>query len=151
MLFSYIKSDPELNYLTTFIDSNGSATQEIWAGLAPVTDAVMLDLKVFDNAKHIELTGKSNSQVKESIRYLAAIGKLYEVRLLLIPGQNDSLAELTATSRWLMEIDPQIRVKVNAFKSHGVRGKAKNWPNVSESELANYREILASSGVVNLA
>lgn len=141
-LFSQIKKHRELSQLTTFIDSNGNATQEIWDKLAPCTDGVMLDLKTLDESRHIALTGSSNSKVLDSIEYLNSINKLYEVRLLLVPGQNDSDEELTSTVTWLKGVNPTMKIKINAFKTHGVRAEARQWPEVSEADLLRYRSII---------
>ena len=141
-LFKEIKSRKEFKGLTTFIDSNGNAPQEVWIQLAPFTDGVMLDLKALDDAKHIELTGNSNVVVLDSIRYLDSIAKLYEVRLLLVPGQNDSDRELIDTAVWLRGINPEMRIKINAFKTHGVRALARQWPEASDADLARYKDIV---------
>ena len=36
--------------------------------------------------------------------------RLYEVRLLPVPGQNDSDEALASTARWLVGVDPSVRV-----------------------------------------
>ena len=84
--FAALAADPQLRTLTRFIDSNGVADAAVWQSLLPVTDGVMLDLKAFDPAMHRYLTGSDNAPVLDSIRDIAATGKLYEVRLLLVPG-----------------------------------------------------------------
>ncbi|MBF8252545.1 MAG: Radical SAM domain protein [Actinobacteria bacterium] len=140
-LFEEIKRLPEFAHLTTFIDSNGNAPEYIWESLAPFTDGVMLDLKALDDASHIALTGSSNEVVLESIKFLDSINKLFEVRLLLVPGQNDSDEELIKTAVWLKGINPDMKIKINAFKSHGVRAAARDWPEVGESDLIRYRSI----------
>ena len=150
-LFSAIKSNSTFSHLTTFIDSNGSANKETWDLLSPVTDAVMLDLKVLDKSKHLALTGSSNQEVLASIKYLASISLLFEVRLLLVPNQNESEEELAATAKFLLEIDANMRIKINRFMTHGVRAKARKWSEVSELEVLRYREILQRHGVKALA
>jgi pyruvate-formate lyase-activating enzyme len=150
-LFGAIKADDQLGGLTTFIDSNGSASREVWDALAPVTDGVMVDLKVLDDTRHVELTGESNAPVLASIAYLNSIGLLYEVRLLLVPGQNDAPGDLAATAQWLRGIDPDIRVKVNSFMTHGVRAAAKEWPEATAEDLAGYRATLLREGLVRIA
>ncbi len=150
-LFRAIKDDPELCHLTTFIDSNGSAKQDTWERLAPVTDGAMIDLKVLDETKHLALTGSSNGEVVKSIRILTDLSLLYEVRLLLLPRQNDSELELAATAEFLLAIDPNIRIKVNRFMTHGVRAQARKWTEVSEEEVLGYKGILRSNGVKELA
>ena len=141
-LFSAIKSSDEFKGLTTFIDSNGSAAPDVWSSLAQVTDGVMLDLKALDDERHIELTGSSNSVVLNSIQQLSSLGILHEVRLLLVPGQNDSDEQLIKTAIWLKSVDPAMRIKINTFKTHGVRSSAREWPEVNESDLARYKAII---------
>lgn len=141
-LFKQVKTSKEFEGLTTFIDSNGNAPQIIWDELSPFTDGVMLDLKALDDAKHLELTGSSNAVVLESIKYLDSIRKLYEVRLLLVPGHNDSDKQLIDTAMWLRAINPQMKIKINAFKTHGVRALARQWPEVSDEDLARYKKIV---------
>ncbi len=150
-LFKTIKSTPELAHLTTFIDSNGNTPRPIWELLAHVTDGVMMDLKVLDPVKHQALTGHTHESVLNSIKFLAARGLLYEVRLLLIPGINDSDIELRDTANYLLSIDPLMRLKINAFKAHGVRASARQWRDVCEDDCMRYRNVLTQSGVVNLA
>ncbi len=141
-LFTAIKSTEEFKSLTTFIDSNGNASPDVWKALALVTDGVMLDLKALDDERHIELTGSSNSVVLNSIQQLSSLGILFEVRLLLVPGHNDSDEELIKTAIWLKSVDPAMRIKINAFKTHGVRASARQWPEVNENELARYKAII---------
>ena len=141
-LFKEIKKRPEFSSLTTFIDSNGNAPKAVWDLLAPYTDGVMLDLKALDDASHIALTGSSNAVVLESIKYLDSIGKLFEVRLLLVPGHNDSDDELIKTAVWLKGVNPDMKIKINAFKQHGVRATARDWPEVSDEDLTRYHSHL---------
>lgn len=141
-LFKEIKKHPEFAQLTTFIDSNGNAPKEVWDALAPYTDGIMLDLKALDEESHIALTGSSNAIVLESIKHLDSIAKLYEVRLLLVPGHNDSDEVLIRTAIWLKGVNPDMKIKINAFKSHGVRAAARDWPDVSDDDLVRYRSII---------
>jgi pyruvate-formate lyase-activating enzyme len=146
-LFSKMQEDSEMETLTRFIDSNGNASVATWQELIQVTDGVMLDLKVLDEEKHIALTNQSNREVLESIKYLAENGSLYEVRLLLIPGINDSEEELISTARWLMALNPEIQVRINAFNNHGVRSPASDWPIATSEDVGRYTEILKNGGV----
>ena len=121
-LFTAIKASDEFSSLTTFIDSNGNTPVEVWDQLASVTDGVMLDLKSLDNKHHRELTGSSNESVLESIKYLSALGILYEVRLLLIPGHNDSDEQLIPTLEIIKqsvergELDKEIAAAANLLR-----------------------------------
>jgi pyruvate-formate lyase-activating enzyme len=141
-LFKEMKKRPEFSSLTTFIDSNGNASKSVWDLLAPYADGVMLDLKALDDASHIALTGSSNEVVLESIKHLDSIGKLFEVRLLLVPGHNDSDDELIKTAVWLKGVNPDMKIKINAFNTHGVRATARDWPEVNDADLLRYHSRL---------
>ena len=149
-LFAAVKTDPELGHLTTFIDTNGSAPRAVWDRLVPVTDGTMVDLKAFDPEVHLRLTGTTNTSVLTSIRHLAGRGKLYEVRLLLVPGINDSAAQLRETADWLLSVDPLVRIKVIAFRRHGVRASARDWPEATPQQRADWCGVLREAGVRDL-
>lgn len=148
--FTRIRTDDEFAHLTTFIDSNGFAPRAVWDVLAPVTDGVMLDLKAFDPALHVQLTGQPNDPVLDSITYLASLGLLYETRLMLVADVNDSDVQLQATAEWLTAVDPEMRVKINHFHAHGTRAAAREWPEADEDRRARNRAALTSAGVRNL-
>ncbi len=120
-LFTAIKADPDLSRLTCFVDSNGACNQATWDYFAPVMDGAMLDLKCFDSTIHKAMTGHSNEQVLASIAHLQKIGLLYEVRLLLLAGTNDDPALLCKTAEWFAGLDPNMRLKIIGFRSHGAR------------------------------
>jgi pyruvate-formate lyase-activating enzyme len=149
-LFAALRSDPDLAHLTTFIDTNGSAPREVWDRLLPVTDGTMVDLKAFDPEAHLRLTGTTNTTVLTSIRHLAGRGKLYEVRLLLVPSMNDSAEQLRETADWLLSVDPLVRVKVIAFRRHGVRAAARSWPEATPAQRDDWCDALRRAGVQDL-
>ena len=149
-LFALVKADSELAHLTRFVDTNGSAPQEVWDRLLPVIDGAMVDLKALDPMVHQRLTGVSNGPVLSSIRYLARQGRLHEVRLLLVPGVNDSTEQLRATADWLLCADPLVRIKVIAFRRHGVRATARSWPEATTTRRELWRETLRAAGVDDL-
>lgn len=118
-LFRAIKA--QLPRLTCFVDSNGACSPAVWDTLDPVMDGAMIDLKCLDPEIHRSMTGEPNDEVLASIRHLHALGKLYEVRLLLLAGVNDDPALLRRTGEWLAAIDPHMRLKVIGFRDHGAR------------------------------
>jgi pyruvate formate lyase activating enzyme len=150
-LFAAIKTDPELGRLTTLVDSNGAATREVWDLLAPVMDGAMIDLKALDPDTHVRLTGCGNDAVLESIRYLTQLGKLYEVRLLIVPGHNDNPATMAETVRWLREVDPQMRIKVIGFRSHGVRPEMSHLVDADPETVAALGDVALAAGFREVA
>jgi YjjW family glycine radical enzyme activase len=147
-LFQALRAEPALARLTRFIDSNGAASVATWERLAPHFEGAMIDLKAYADGLHQRLTGASNASVRLSIEHLARIGKLHEVRLLLIPGVND--AEVAATARYLFGIDPQLRVKLIGFRRHGTRSAAHAWNEPDGSQLAAYAAQLRAAGLTRI-
>ncbi|MCE5258839.1 MAG: glycyl-radical enzyme activating protein [Chloroflexi bacterium] len=64
--------------------------------ILPVTDLVMLDIKLLDPAKHKECTGVSNERILENIRELGKCSRPLIVRTPIIPGMNDTPDEVLA-------------------------------------------------------
>lgn len=120
-LFDELRRDSDLGELSLLVDSNGACPPGVWDDLAPVFDGAMIDLKCIDPSVHAAMTGRSNAEVLASIRHLAALRRLHEVRLLLIGGVNDDPGLLERTGEWLAEVDPGMRVKVIGFRAHGAR------------------------------
>jgi pyruvate formate lyase activating enzyme len=148
--FEFLRDDAELSRLSRFVDSNGDASRSTWDLLEPVMDAAMLDLKALDDDVHRQLTGASNERVLASIELLAARGRLYEVRLLLIPGRNDADDPLRRTAAFLSRVAPGVRVKLIGFRQHGVRPAGRALPEPSPERLADAATILREGGVSEL-
>lgn len=138
-LFSVLKNDPELAFLSRFIDSNGMAEISLWKTVLHVVDGVIIDLKAFDTQVHRKLTGQDNHRVLASIPFLNTQGKLFEVRLLIIPEFNSSLEKITETAKFLARINSQIRIKLIAFRKHGIRQSPLS--DLAEADIALLEEI----------
>jgi pyruvate formate lyase activating enzyme len=149
-LFCSLKCSDKLGHLTTFVDSNGSADRETWDRLLPVMDGAMIDLKALDPETHREMTGADNAAVLDSIRYLAEWQRLFEVRLLMVPGKNDSPEVVERTARWLYDVDPAIRIKLIGFRQHGVRPQFSHIPEADPAHLQSLGEIIRNVGIKDL-
>lgn len=149
-LFSRIKQTKELQHLTCFIDSNGYLPQQGWQKVIDVMDGGMIDLKAWNSNIHRQLTGRDNLRVKETISYLAKMDKLYEVRLLLIPYQTDLQNSAQEIAEFLKSIQVNMRIRINAFHSHGVVGEAKNWQSITRTEVEYFANQLRQCGLQHL-
>lgn len=134
-LFSAIGQDPNLNHLSRFIDSNGHLGPRGWKSILDVTDGVMLDIKAFDSDTHNYLTGKDNARSLESARILFEAGKLHELRYLMIPGQTDNDKEIERLKAFAKSLGGPVRIRLNAYRTHGVRGKAADWPVLARDKI----------------
>ena len=149
-LFTAIKADSKLGNLSCFVDSNGHLGIDAWKQLLPVTDGGMLDIKAFDPLKHRELTGQDNRRSLQSVEFLHAAGKLYELRFLLIPGSTDTQAEVNSLIGFVQKLGADTRVRLNAFQRHGVRGAAQNWEPMPEDGVRTIAELMATAGLKNV-
>lgn len=134
-LFTAMGDDPELRHLTRFIDSNGHLGPAGWQELLAVTDGVMLDIKAFDAALHRFLTKRANTRSLASARLLSDAGKLFELRYLMIPGFTDAETEIDALIAFARTLKGSVRIRLNGFRRHGVRGEAAHWPAMSRETL----------------
>lgn len=149
-LFKTIKSTPELQHLSCFIDSNGSLSTTAWNKLLPVVDGVMLDLKAWSQQTHTWLTGHSSTKVLQSIELLADKGKLHELRLLHIPGKTDFEENIETLSSYINQLPDDVAIRLNAFRNHGVTGEASLWPNCTQEQLESLAKGLSRRGVDNI-
>lgn len=136
--------------MSTFVDTNGSLDKDGWILLLPHLSGAMVDLKAATPETHHRITGQDNSAVIDSIRLLAAERKLEEVRLLVIEGLTDSDAELDAYASVITGIDSDIRLKLMAFRHHGVRVHGRAWPETSIETMQRVEAKLARHGLNNL-
>ncbi|MEJ2577574.1 MAG: radical SAM protein [Kineosporiaceae bacterium] len=150
-LLTRLRDDPRTARLTRFLATNGDVDPALWEALAPLLDGVLLDVKALDEDRHIVLTGRSNTRVLDSAVNLSARGLLHEVRLLLIPGINDSDEQLHRLATWLLGIDPDVRVRVVEFEKRGTRICARDLLTPRRSDLARYWRVLDSAGVQELS
>ncbi|MEC4729027.1 YjjW family glycine radical enzyme activase [Shewanella sp. D64] len=149
-LFKAIKSNKELSHLTCMLDTNGSLSINGWHKLLPYLDSAMIDLKAWQEETHRYITGRDHHRVFQSLRLLAEHGKLYEVRLLHIPGISDFDSEIEAVATYLKQLPNSVRVKLNAFQHHGVTGEARQWGTCSEEQMKLLASALSQRGVGNL-
>lgn len=78
------------------VDTCGQARWESFEQMLPVTDLFLYDLKSMDPGQHKALTGVDNALILDNLRRLDAVGAKIWIRCPLVPGLNDSDAELKA-------------------------------------------------------
>ena len=149
-LFEAVKSDPELHDLTCFVDTNGHLGAQSWERLLPVTDGVMLDIKAFDPDTHRLLTGQDNVKSRQSAQIVHDAGKLHELRFLVIPDKTDTDKEVASLTEFALSLGGNIRIRLNAFQSHGVRGKAMDWHTMNETGINKIAEHLRAAGITEV-
>ena len=93
--------------------TNGNINEKPLQALLPDIDAMNIDLKGFTERFYTAIGGNLET-VKRSIQ-IAAERCHVEVTTLVIPGENDSVEEMDALSRWLAGVSPEIPLHVSRF------------------------------------
>lgn len=90
--------------LKNIMVSNGFMSRECLDALAPVIDAINVDLKCFTERFYRDISGARLAPVLENLKYIKkTLGWWLEVTTLLIPGKNDSPEEIDQIARFLAE------------------------------------------------
>ena len=101
--------------LVNVLVSNGMANAKIITELAPLLDAVNIDLKGFTQDFY-DFVGGSLDTVKQTIKLLVEYPTCHvEVTTLVIPGKNDTDGEIDALAGWLAALNPEIPYHVSRF------------------------------------
>ncbi|MEZ0229054.1 MAG: AmmeMemoRadiSam system radical SAM enzyme [Planctomycetota bacterium] len=108
-----LKPATEAGLLGAFV-SNGNATAEVLDFIRPYVSLYKIDLKSFDDKRYREL-GAPLEHILEGIRLVHAKGFWLEIVTLVIPGFNDSEAELREAARFIRSVSPDIPWHVTGF------------------------------------
>jgi pyruvate formate lyase activating enzyme len=112
---------------TAFV-SNGNGTPQVLDYLAPWIDCYKVDLKSFDDRQYRKLGGRLQP-ILDTIGALNRRGIWVEIVTLLVPGFNDSEAELERLAAFLANVSPDLPWHVTAFhKDYRMRDPGDTTP-----------------------
>ena len=143
-LFTLAKEDG----LGCLIDSNGTIPLWEYPELLEVSDGVMLDIKAFDDRDHRSITDEGNEIVLKNAVFLAKLGKLEEVRAVIVPDLYDGeksiqgIGTLLAPYRNIREI----RIKLIAYRPMGVREAYSHYQVPTPEFMTRLSDILKKMG-----
>ncbi|MGI8919358.1 MAG: AmmeMemoRadiSam system radical SAM enzyme [Pyrinomonadaceae bacterium] len=100
-------------FRTAFI-SNGNATPQVLDYLRRWTDCYKIDLKSMSDRNYRQLGGVVDN-ILETVKMVYERGFWEEIVTLVIPGFNDSEAELQLAAEFIASISPDIPWHVTAF------------------------------------
>ncbi len=109
-------------------------------------DAANIDLKAFTERFYHDLTGGHLEPVLETLKYIKHETSTWlELTTLIIPGENDSEAELEAMTQWVVEhLGPEVPMHFSAFHPDW---KMQDKPATQLSSLLQARRIAIKNGV----
>lgn len=110
----------------TVIDTSGAVfTREDsffskFTELMKYTDLLLVDIKHIDNEKHIELTGRTNENILDMLKYLSDIRKPVWIRHVLVPRKSDYDEYLIKTRDFIDTLDNVEKIEVLPYHTLGV-------------------------------
>ena len=109
-------------------------------------DAANIDLKAFTERFYHKITGGHLEPVLETLKYIKHETAVWlELTTLIIPGENDSEAELNAMTQWVVEqLGPDVPMHFTAFHPDW---KMQDKPPTPLSSLLQARQIAIKNGV----
>ena len=109
-------------------------------------DAANVDLKAFTDEFYVKLTGAHLAPILSTLKFLKHETEVwFEITTLLIPGKNDSDAELEAMCAWIArELGPDVPLHFSAFHPDW---KMTDVPATPAATLARARRIGQNRGL----
>jgi len=101
--------------LANIFVTNGYQTPETIKAMKGLIDAANIDLKSFSDEFYQKICGARLQPVLDSIKLMHNSKIWIEVTTLVVPGQNDSSAELTKLAKFLAEISKDIPWHISRF------------------------------------
>lgn len=141
-------------YLHTAIETSGAAQPEVIRSVLPYLDLVLYDIKHMDDAKHEEYVGIGNSLILRNARLVAASNTRMVIRVPVIPGINDDVANIQATAEFARDIGvtrvdllPYHRLGVPKYRKLGRRYSLEGITPPSREHMNSLREVVVSVGL----
>jgi len=91
--------------------------------LLPYIDLFLVDLKAVGDEAHRELTGRGSALIHKNLEKLLAAGARVKLRMLMVPGLNDSPAQIEAAATYVKALGFE---SIELMKYHNMyEGKAE--------------------------
>lgn len=123
--YEYVRNAARLAHEAGMLNvmvTNGTASLPVLEELAPLIDAMNIDLKGFTDDYYRNVLRGDRSMVMDFIEQAAACSHV-ELTTLIVPGENDSEDEIRSMSRWISNlrdssgrlIGPEIPLHISRF------------------------------------
>lgn len=117
-LYQLFKNCQSVGIHTT-LDTSGYANEADLIKILPVTNLVLFDLKLMNNDKHMEFTGRSNDQILKNARIIMDKGIEMIIRIPLLPGINDSDENLSETAKFVANHGKDVSLNLLPYHRFG--------------------------------
>lgn len=136
------------------LETNGFASREVFDKVAAKADLLLLDIKHYDEQKHVAATGVSNKPVIANIESALAMGKAMLNRIPVIPGYNSSLDDARAFARLMTGLGiysvgllPFHQMGQNKYDILGLDYSLDGIGQIHKEDIKEYKETLLAEGM----
>ena len=141
--------------LYTAIETAASFPWERVASVLPVTDLVMMDIKLMDSSRHKEYTGVANERILANARRLGEQAPELIVRTPVVPSVNDSEEAISAIAQFVSELPnllyyellPFHPMAASKYKSLDLDYRARNLAAPSRDRMTLLANVARRSGI----
>ena len=131
---------------------NNVSYNEKLINLLSKTDLVMLDIKHIDREKHIELTGKDNTNILEFAKFLDSISKPVWIRHVIVEGYTLQEDHLYALGQFIgklknikaLDVLPYHSMGVSKYRELGIEYKLDGMKALDKTVAVEARKIIVS-------
>ena len=138
----------------TAVETCGYAPRSAVLRLASRSDLILYDLKLVDDAKHRRYTGVSNQSILDNLDALSRLGVPLTVRIPVIPGVNDSPADMDDFGQFLagarirsVHLLPYHRIGAEKYRRLGVPNPLEHLAPAPDGEIHAFQRRLAQRRV----
>lgn len=107
---------------STCIDTSGFGVQKYYPDILKNTDYILLDIKHYDEDKHMDLTGRSREGVKAFMKAIKAHfkGKII-IRHVMVPGWTDNEKSMDEILKVIEPIEKSIeKIEILPYHRNGI-------------------------------
>jgi len=104
----------------TALDTCGDVSWCRFEEVLDVIDLVLYDIKAAERETHQQLTGRDNDLILANAKMLAMQDVPMQIRLVAVPGLNDSDEELHARMEIVKELDSVVQIDLLPYHRYGV-------------------------------
>lgn len=133
--------------LHTAVDTSGYASLAVLREVATLTDLFLYDLKVLDPDRHRRYTGVPLQPILRNLRELDRSGAVVWLRVPLVPGYNDDVANIEAVAELACSLRRTRRVHLLPYHRLG----AEKYTRIGRSDRLGQVEAPADDAVEKVA
>jgi pyruvate formate lyase activating enzyme len=138
----------------TAVDTCGTAAEEVFERIAPLTDLFLYDLKLMDPVKLKKYTSADAAVVLSNLEYLLNRGATVTIRIPLIPGITSTpenlgrIADFLGGFHPLPEVNllPYHRTAEGKYEKLSMENKMKGTGEITGEEIGKSYEVFKLSG-----